>query len=119
MITPIYSVIERGLRSQSGWVAASIPPSRLGSAIRSGRWPRERTPLARRKPHISVPSSEKIAKAAVTNEGEPTRNGEVALSITLKSDPVSLDTVLAVSTMTATQEAGHAREAAEGHDAGN
>jgi hypothetical protein len=35
-----------------------------------------------------------------------------------KSDPVSLDTVLAVSTMTAAKEAGHARETAEAGNTG-
>jgi hypothetical protein len=33
-----------------------------------------------------------------------------------KSDPVSLDTALAMSTMPAAKEAGHAREATEGDD---
>jgi hypothetical protein len=42
---------------------------------------RKRTPQAVHKPRTSAPSSDKIAKAAVGNEGEPSRSGEVALTL--------------------------------------
>ena len=48
---------------------------------------RKRTTQAVRKPRTSAPSSSnKIAQAAVSNEGEPTRGGEVALTLRI---PVS------------------------------